>query len=53
MGKVEANPCDGCLTKMSQASLYDEVDCYLVCKEWQEWRQKVANRREGEVREVQ
>lgn len=33
-------PCDGCMTKIDQAVIYDEVTCYETCEKLKEWQCK-------------
>jgi len=31
-------PCDNCTVNIEEAILYDEVMCYLSCKDFRLWR---------------
>jgi len=38
-------PCENCRINIEQAILYDEVDCYLTCEKFKEWKKKEVGKR--------
>ena len=42
-------PCDDCTTNILEAVMYDEVSCYLTCKQFKDWQKGINIQQEREI----